>query len=118
MTAAAAVPTEVGRHVPTPRTREVFAGGIVEFLDKRWTRAEADAACARRSILLMFGLVVGLSVLVVGVAVAAAGFIAVVMFVQGSLDRGASSVASAMLAVAGAGALLVGARRRSIFRRS
>jgi hypothetical protein len=116
--ATAVVPIEVGGQVQGQRTREVFASDIVEFLDKRWTRAEADAACARRSILLLFGLVVGLSVLTVGLAVAAAGLIAVVMFVQGTLDRGASSVASAMLAVAGAGALLMAARRASIFRRS
>jgi hypothetical protein len=90
----------------------MYARGIIEFLDKRWTLAEMDAAAARRSLLLLSGMVVGLAVVAISIAVAAAAFVVLLLIAQDLLGLGSSQVATAVLAAVGAGGAVIALRVR------
>lgn len=111
------VATPGGRRQPPAGpgpTDEVYARGVIEFLDKRWTRAEADFRTALRSMLLLCGTTIGCSALIVSLAVAAAGVTFLIMFAQEQFlgpDPGPTGLAL-FIAVAGVLIVLRGLMRR------
>jgi hypothetical protein len=106
-----------GSHTPagsvTASDREVtYVRGVIEFLDKRWTAAESDAGVARRSLLLLSGVAMGLAVVAVSLAGAAAGFVVLLQLAQDLLGLGAPDLVAAVLAGVGVGGAAVALHAR------
>lgn len=97
---------------------EVYVRSVIEFLDKRWTRAEADLGTALRSLLLLCGTAFLGAALLASVAVAAAGCASLIRSAQDRLlDPELGHSGPALLGVAGVGFLLLLLRGRSGYRR-
>jgi hypothetical protein len=96
---------------------EAYVHGLIEFLDKRWTRAEADLLCARRSVLLVSCVAIACSMVILSMAVAAAGFVVLVMLAQDMVGVETGSPVAALLVAIGASLLALTIRRRSVSRR-
>lgn len=114
------------RHRPAPASvepagtpaDEVYVRGIIEFIDKRWTRAEGDLPTALRSLLLLGATTAGLVVLIASLAAAVAG-VGFLLLVAQDRFLAARAVPSglALLAAAGIGLLLLLLRGRSRYLR-
>lgn len=114
------------RHRPAPApvepagtpADEVYVRGIIEFLDKRWTRAEGDLRTALRSLLLLGATTAGLVVLIASLAAALAG-VGFLLLVAQDRFLAARAVPSglALLGAAGIGLLLLQRGRSRYLRR-
>jgi hypothetical protein len=96
---------------------EPYAHGLIEFLDKRWTRAEADLYSARRSVLLVSCVAIACSMVSVSLAVAAAGFVVLAMLAQDMVGVETGSPVATLLVAVGASLLALTIRRRAVSRR-
>lgn len=114
------------RHRPAPApvepagtpADEVYVRGIIEFLDKRWTRAERDLRTALRSLLLLGATTAGLVVLIASLATAVAGVGFLLLVAQDRfLNARAVPSGLALLGTAGIGLLLLLLRGRSRYLR-
>lgn len=102
---------------PTREPAGEYVQGFIEFLDKRWSRAEADLYTARRSVFLLSSVAIGFSMVIVSLAVAAAGFVGLVMLMRAHLGSDADLPVAALLGAVGASWLAVVLRRRVSRRR-
>jgi hypothetical protein len=99
-----------------PPVEPAYVGGFIEFLDKRWSRAEADVYSARRSVFLLSSVAIGCSIIILSLSVAAAGFVGLVMFMHARLGSDAGLPLAALFGTVGA-AWFALARRRRVSRR-
>lgn len=91
---------------------EVYVSGIIELVDKHFTRAEKDPAAGLRVWLLLAGVVACFVAAVLGVAVAAVGFVVLVGSMQDTISQNSCPLVATLLTGVVAGSLAVAIRRR------